>query len=463
MKVLFCSSEIVPFAKTGGLADVAGALPASLKQQGVDVVLAMPEYRGIEIACGDRLSPDLSCSLTPQGIRIYFIRNDRYFKREGLYGDGRGDYPDNLERFAFYCRGALSAIKQTGFRPDIIHCNEWQTGLIPVFLNRVLARDPFYKDIKTVLSLHNLAYQGVFPLSDFEKLRIDYRLSDSRGLEIYGKINLLKAGIELCDAVNTVSPTYAREILTPEFGCGLEGVLAKRKHVFGILNGLDYEIWDSLRDKFVFKRYSVDSAEDKAVNKSGLQKEAGLPVSSHVPLLGMVARLAEQKGLELLCSVLEDISPDEAQIVVLGTGEERYHRLLAASQDRHPRLLRAYLKFDEGLAHKIYAGADLFLMPSRYEPCGLGQMISLKYGTIPLVFRTGGLADTVSAQNGFVFETYDKEHLLAAIRRATSAYKDKPAWQRLVNKAFGYDFSWQRAAAEYLRLYRRICQTASCR
>lgn len=457
MKVLLCSSEVVPYAKTGGLADVAGALPLRLKKQGIEVVLAVPKYKCIDekVFKLKEISDVFSYTTLDRTAKVYFIKNEEYFNRDGLYGDKFGDYKDNLDRFSFYCREVFRLIKIIEFRPDIIHCNDWQTALIPVYLANNFKEVSFYKHIKTILTIHNLAYQGIFPKEEFAKLSLDAKLFDVKALEFYGKINLLKGGIIFSDVINTVSPTYAKEILTDEFGCGLEGVLSERKNkLFGILNGLDYNIWNSQTDSFVFKGYSHKTIQDKYVNKKQLQKELGLGVSD-VPLFGMVSRLAQQKGLDLIASSIEEIAQNPVQLVILGTGELRYHNILEQMQKRYPKVISVHIKFDESLAHKIYASSDIFLMPSHYEPCGLGQMISLRYGTIPLVFATGGLADTVSRDNGFIFDKYEKNSFLEAFHEAISLYDNKRRWSNLVKHAFSYNFSWEEQALKYIDLYKK--------
>ncbi|MFH1202486.1 MAG: glycogen/starch synthase [Candidatus Omnitrophota bacterium] len=454
MKVLICSSEIVPFAKTGGLADVAGALPFALEELGVEVRLVMPKYRTVKT----------NQQTLGKNIIVYFIENDAYFNRDGLYGTKAGDFPDNLDRFSFFCKEALELVKREGFQPDIIHCNDWQTALIPVYLKSLYAEDPFFKNTKTVFTIHNLAYQGLFPKEELPKTGLPWYLFNMEALEFYGKINLLKGGLVFSDLINTVSSAYAREIQTKEFGAGLEGMLAKRKNsLFGILNGLDYRIWDPATDKFIFKSFSPKALKDKTANKTRLQEACGLKPSASTPLFGIVSRLAEQKGFDLLAGIMKDLCKMPIQIVILGTGDQKYHDLLGKIAKQYPERLSLNLKFDDPLAHQIYAGSDFFLMPSKYEPCGLGQMISLKYATIPIVYKTGGLADTIvdfdlkkKIGNGFVLRKYSQKELLAAIKRALSIYKKKPVWSGLVRHATTYDFSWKSAAANYIKLYNRL-------
>lgn len=460
MKILMCASEVVPFAKTGGLADVAGALPLALEELGQDVIVIMPHYKAIAGRQIQRLKEDISYLITGKNIKVYFIKNDKYFNRDGLYGDKTGDYLDNLDRFSYYCKRTLELLKEIipplAEKPDIIHLHDWQTSLIPVYLKTTYANDPFYKNIKTVLTIHNIGYQGLFPKQEFPKLGLDWNLFNIEGLEFYNKINILKGGMEFCDIINTVSPTYSKEIQTKEFGFGLEGVLAKRRDsVFGILNGLDYTIWNPETDKFIAKNYSINNLQDKNKNKQDLQKTCKLPNKLDVPLFGIVSRLAQQKGFDILAQAIDTICKMDLQLVILGTGDLKYHVLLEDIVKKYPKVISLHLRFDDPLAHKIYAGSDIFLMPSKYEPCGLGQMISLRYGTIPLVFKTGGLADTVSEDNGFVFDNYTKEDLLKTIKKAVQAFKSKKKWTQLIQKAMEYNFSWEISAKKYIQLYER--------
>jgi starch synthase len=456
MKILLASAEVVPFAKTGGLADVAGALPLALEELGEDIILALPRYKGITDTKFNihRLNRDISYSVIGKNIKAYLIEQNKYFDRDGLYGDKTGDYKDNLARFSHYCRRSLELLKEIDFKPDIIHIHDWQACLIPVYLRSFYGPDPFFKDIRTVLTVHNIGYQGLFPKEEFSMLGLDESLFNINGLEYYGKVNILKGGLEFADIINTVSPTYAAEIRTKEFGFGLEGVLNKRRErLFGILNGLDYKIWNPKTDKWIAENFSLTQREGKTKDKEDLQKLCHLPVKSDVPLAGIVSRLAEQKGFDILAEGLDKICKMNLQLVILGTGELKYHQILQGLAKKYPKVISLHLKFDEGLAHKIYAGSDMFLMPSKYEPCGLGQMISFRYGTLPVVFKTGGLADTVHKDNGFVFESYTKEALVKTITKAATVFKDKDKWSLLVNNAMKCNFSWEESAKEYLKLY----------
>lgn len=458
MKILIAASEVVPFAKTGGLADVAGALPLALEELNQDVIIAMPRYKAVAGSkfAMQRLKEDISSSTIGKNIRVYFIENDSYFNREGLYGNKNGDHKDNLDRFSFFCKRTLQLLKEINFKADIIHVHDWQAALIPVYLKTVYTNDAFYEKIKTILTIHNIGYQGIFSKEEFPKLGLDWSLFALDGLEFYNKVNILKGGIEFSDLINTVSPMYSKEIQTKEFGFGLEGVLNRRKSsLFGILNGLDYSIWNPETDKFIAKNYSLDSLPDKYKNKQDLLKLCKLPQKKEVPLFGIVSRLAEQKGFDILVMAMEKICKLNLQLVILGTGDLKYHNLLEGMAKKYPKVISLHLKFDDALAHKIYAGSDIFLMPSKYEPCGLGQMISLRYGTIPLVFKTGGLADTVTKDNGFVFDVYNKEELLKAVKKAIAAFAKKEKWEKLMLKALQHNFSWKESAKKYLDLYEK--------
>ncbi len=467
MKIGFCSSEVFPFSKTGGLADVCGALPAALEEEGQEVKIFTPLYKGIK---PQEMNSRFGRSVIGKNIEVFFIRNDEYFSRDYLYGTPQGDYPDNLERFSFFARRVLEVIKEIGFRPHIMHCHDWQTGLIPVYLRYIFNKDAFYQGIGTIFTIHNLAYQGIFPADKFGILGLPQEFFSIDGLEFYGKINLLKGALLESDILTTVSPTYAREIQTSEFGCGLEGVLSKRKDVlFGVLNGLDYNIWDPQADPLIYSNYGPQNIEKKGKNKVSLQKDCGLKIDKDIFLLGFVGRLAEQKGIDLLAEIIPPLLEKlKAQIVILGTGDQKYHQILEELLSRYKsdkifgKQIAIYLTFDETLAHRIYAGADSFLMPSRFEPCGLGQMISLKYATLPIVHRTGGLADTVvdvsqdiEKGNGFVFTDVSSRAFLECIERAQGVFSDKATWSLIQKRVINLSFSWRDSARNYIRLYNR--------
>ena len=456
MKIAMIASEVVPFAKTGGLADVAGALPLVLEDCGQDVIIIMPRYKCVtqgKFKLG-RVSKDVSSATIGKNIKVYFIENDLYFNRDSLYVDKGGDYKDNLERFAYFCRRALDLLKEINFSVDILHLHDWQASLAAVYLKNLYSKEPFYSKMRSVFTIHNLGYQGLFPKDEFAKLGLESSLFSVSGLEFYNQVNLLKGGIVFSDFITTVSPTYAEEIQTEELGFGLDGLLRERKDVLsGIINGLDYYVWDPNTDAFIVQNFSAQNIEDKSFNKENLQEICGLPVNKDVPVLGIVSRLVEAKGLDILTQGLDEICKMDVQLVILGTGDLEYHKILLAGQKKCPKIISLNLKFDDPLAHKIYAGSDIFLMLSKYEPCGLGQLISLHYGTIPLVSKTGGLADTINKNNGFVLTTRTKEEFLKLLKKAVLTFKDKKKWTRLVNNAMKCNFSWEASAKKYIQLY----------
>jgi starch synthase len=450
IKVLSCASEVAPFEKTGGLADVTGSLPKAMASHGVETLVMMPKYRGVQAAS----------KKIAEGAEARFIAHEEYFNRSGLYGNERGDYPDNLQRFSFFCHQALVEAKTMGFRPDIVHVHDWQASLIPVLLRAKSKSDDFFKDTKTVLTIHNIAYQGLFPHRQYGTLGLDPSLFKMEGLEFYGKINLLKGGMMFSDALTTVSPTYVKETQTREFGFGLEGVLRKRsKDYRGILNGLDTAVWDPSSDKSIAAAFSPADISGKAKCKAALQRASGLAEDPDAPLFAMVTRLAEQKGLDLVSEAADKLLGGRAQFVLLGEGDAVYHTTFANIGKRYPKNSRMYLDFDGAKAHTIYAGADFFLMPSLFEPCGLGQMIAMRYGALPIVRNVGGLADTVrdadetADGNGFVFDGQSPEKLLSAIGRALALWDDKARLAVVRKRGMSADFSWDASAKEYLKLY----------
>ena len=395
------------------------------------------------------------------------MKNDAYFKRPNLYGDKFGDYKDNLDRFSFFSREILERCKREDFSPDIIHCNDWQTALVPVYLNTVYKSDPFFSATKTLFTIHNMAYQGLFPKDEFPKTGLEWELFNIDYFEFYDKVNLMKGGLVYSDAISTVSPTYAREILTKEFGCGLEGVLKRRQDsLYGILNGIDYGAWNPQIDPAIFKNYSAENIEDKYANKEALQKEAGLKIDRSFPFIGLISRLADQKGLDLVAKIIGPLLNMKLEFILLGTGEHKYHVLFEKIAKSHAKNASINLKFDAVLAQKIYAGCDMFLIPSRYEPCGLGQMISFRYGTIPIVRETGGLKDSVrefdpkrGTGSGFTFKAYAHEDLFETIKKAMSAYQDKEGWLGLIKNVMALDYSWKSSAKEYVKLYNKILES----
>jgi starch synthase len=453
------ASEVVPFAKTGGLADVAGALPLALEKQGQDVIIIMPGYKAVhnlKTPAIKKFQEGVSYATIGKNIRVYFIDNENFFGRDQLYGEKTGDYKDNLDRFSYFARKALELLKVIKFQPDIVHCHDWQSALVPVYLKTTLAEDPFFKSTKTVFTIHNIGYQGLFPKDQLPKTGLDWGVFNSDMLEYYDQINLLKGGIVFSDVINTVSDTYSKEIQTKEFGFGMEGILNKRKDdLYGIINGLDYAIWDPSTDNKISESFSAKDLGGKAADKADLQKISKLPVKTTVPLFGIVSRLAQQKGFDILAEGIDAICKMDLQLVILGTGDQKYHDILEAMVKKYPKVISLHIKFDDALAHKIYAGSDVFLMPSKYEPCGLGQMISLRYGTVPLVFKTGGLADTVNDTNGYVFDKYSKDELIKTIKKAVKDFKARKAWQDLMLRGMKCNFSWSAQSKKYIELYEK--------
>ncbi|TMA48795.1 MAG: glycogen synthase GlgA [Deltaproteobacteria bacterium] len=480
MRVVMLAPEVHPYAKTGGLADVLAALPAALNRIGVEVSVCLPAYRTALRALGPlpvilRLHAPVSSRMEPAEILAvpnapvptFLVRADRFFDRDGLYGVGGRDYDDNAERFAFFCRAALEWLRHASPAPDILHMHDWQTALVPAFLRATADLYPELAAVRTVQTVHNLAYQGRFPSEEWHLLNLDPRHFVPDGLEFYGDINYLKAGLLFADAITTVSPRYAEEIQTPSFGSGLDGVLRMRAdRLRGILNGVDDAAWNPASDPFVPAHYDQGDLRGKARCKAALQADLGLAVSPEPALLAVVSRLAEQKGLELLGAVLPGLLKTRAvQFVALGSGDARYEELLIDLAGQFPGQVEVRIGFDEPLAHRIEAGADVFLMPSRFEPCGLNQLYSLRYGTVPVVHATGGLDDTVvefdarmGLGTGFKFTPYTEEAFLAALRRAIDTRRDAATWQRLVTNGMSQDFSWQRAAREYARLYTSLAE-----
>jgi len=481
LRVLLVASEVSPLAKTGGLGDVAAALPRALRALGHDVRILMPRYRGVErhasgirtvvprleVPVGDRLVPGaLLGTETSGGVPVYFLQQDHYFDRDGLYGTGDDDYPDNCERFVFFCRGALEALialdgmDRDGWRPQIVHANDWQTGLLPVYLRTLYRDHPSLASIATVFTIHNLAFQGVFWHHDMPLTGLGWDVFTPAGIEFYGKLNFLKGGLVFSDLLNTVSRTYAREIRTPAFGSGLEGVLEERSHdLHGVINGIDYEVWNPAKDPAIPQPYSADDPGGKAACRAALRGELSLETAPG-PVLGIVTRLVEQKGMDLVLQALPGILAEGCQLVLLGSGDANLEAAFVESAQRHPGRVAVRIGYEAELAHRIYAGADCFLMPSRYEPCGLGQLIALRYGTVPVVRRTGGLTDTVTefeparrAGTGFTLDAFAVDALLDAVRRATSAYRQPALWKALVRNAMAEDFSWEASAREYVTLY----------
>ncbi len=454
---------------------MSGALPRFLNRAGEDVRVFTPLYREVkakklkiepvlEMRADGEFPRGFKVHAVREGPAVYFIEEDHYFDREHIYGPPGGEYPDNGERFAFFCRAALRAMKELGFRPDIIHGNDWQSATAFAYLKYAAGSDDFFKRTGTVFTIHNLAYQGLFERSVLSRIGLPDSLFNMNDLEFYGKVNYMKAGILYSSMVTTVSRQYAREIQTPEFGCGLDGLLRSRsRDLRGILNGVDYDEWDPLTDRSLPANYGPGDMIGKKTCKRALLKAFGLSIPESRPVAGMVTRLAGQKGLDLVCDVLDRILDVGITPVILGTGEERIQNFLKDSLARHAGGFGLKLAFDEKLARLIYAGSDMFIIPSRYEPCGLTQMYSLKYGTIPVVRATGGLEDTIidsnlvmGTGNGFKFLAPDGLSLLSALERAAGMFKDRTAWRKLMLNAMSSDFSWEKAAAEYIDLYHEV-------
>ncbi len=470
MKVLYASSEAYPFAMSGGLADVAGSLPKALRRRLVGCRVVMPLYSSIP----DELRANMNfithitvpvawrrqyCGIFEarvDGVIYYLLDNQYYFKRDGLYG-----YYDDAERFAFFSRAVLEILPHINFKPDVIHCNDWQTAMTPVYLDRFYVHDPFYTDIKTVLTIHNIQYQGKYGRELLEDV-LGVSGDDARPLEYDDCVNLLKGGIECADRVTTVSPTYAGEILSPEYSHGLDGILRARAFkLSGIINGIDTDVYNPETDKNIFENYNVDTIEKKVINKQKLQERMGLPVREDVPVIGIVSRLVGHKGLDLVKCVFEELLCEDLQFCILGSGEWEFENFFYEMSKKYPEKVALKLGFVPELARKIYAGADLFLMPSKSEPCGLSQLIALRYGTIPIVRETGGLNDTIkdsgdNVGNGFTFKTYNAHDMMNSVRRALGAYKNKEGFKILARRAMECDNSWGKSANDYIKLYKSI-------
>lgn len=486
MRIVLASSEAVPFSKTGGLADVAGALSKALSQAGHQVWLVTPYYPqlhaagsaavpvlhpteqilAVSVGGRERIGRVLWAEVPGSDVTVLLVEQSDYFDRPGLYQDDGRDYKDNCERFVFFSRVVMEIARQLVIRPDVIHANDWQTGLVPALLKAEYRSVPGFERTGSVFTIHNMAFQGKFWHWDMLLTGLDWKYYNWQQMESFGHLNLLKTGIAFADQITTVSPTYAKEIQTPEFGCGLEGALASRRHqLSGILNGVDIDHWNPATDHLLPVQYSVDDwCAGKAACKAHLQQRLGLPQRSDVPLIGMISRMTNQKGLDLIADCAEEILTLELQMAFLGTGDERYERLLRSLAERYPSQVSATIGFDEPLAHLIEAGSDLYLMPSLYEPCGLNQMYSLIYGTVPIVRAVGGLADSVvnaspenlasGMANGFQFTSYNSRVLAEQVRRAVQTYHDQPIWKNLVENGMRRDFTWKRSAAEYEDVYR---------
>ena len=472
MKILFVASEGVPYSKSGGLADVIDGLPRALQALGHEALVLLPRYRGNQV--GSTLISSVTISLDRElrfpavaegqaieGVRHLFVDDPEFFERPGLYGDKNGDYPDNAERFAEFSRAAIECMKRV-WLPDVVHCHDWQAALVPVLLRTQYARDPVVRSLPVVLTIHNLAYQGLFPQTVLQRVGLPDRLFTIDGLEFYGRVNLLKGGLIFADYLTTVSRRYAKEIQTAEYGAGLEGVIRSRAdRLVGILNGVDYGTWSPEADKLIAANYSVHNLAGKAVCKKDLLASLGLPEENLTrPVIGIVSRFVDQKGLDLVAEIANELMKEDLGLAVLGAGVPEYEELFRRLAQKYPTRVGLKIGYDNELAHKIEAGADMFLMPSRFEPCGLNQIYSLRYGTVPIVRATGGLDDTVQKfvprtqqGTGFKFESYEGSALLECIRTALKVFRDERAWRVVQANGMNRDYSWKASASAYVTLY----------
>ncbi len=483
MNILFATAEAVPFCKTGGLGDVCGALPGEIAKLGHQPTVILPAFRQaldagqtieetgitLEVPIGQKLVEGqlLSSKLPDTDVPVYLVQQNDYYDRPQLYGEEGEDYRDNCERFTFFCRAALEAIPLLDLQTDLVHCHDWCAALIPTYLKTLYSGVPIYERVASLYTIHNLAYQGNFWHWDMALTGIDWKHFNWQEMEYYGNLSFMKSGIVFADAISTVSPTYAEEIMRPPLSCGMEGSLQhRRSDLFGILNGVDYSAWNPADDAFLDQNtYDVTTyKEGKAACKAALQQSLGLPVDAEVPLLAAVGRLADQKGFDLIARVMQQWADHRnAQWAILGTGDPKYHQVLGQLATEHPQKIAVRLEFSNELAHQIEAGADMFLMPSQYEPCGLNQLYSLKYGTVPIVRETGGLADTVvntteatladGTATGFSFAEYTALALSGTLDRACETFADKRAWRQIVETGMQQDWSWSQSARRYIELY----------
>ncbi|PYV48482.1 MAG: glycogen synthase GlgA [Acidobacteria bacterium] len=478
MHIAFVASECVPFSKTGGLADVVGALPRALAAAGHEVSIYLPRYRLTRITDERTVVQSITVPFDDQyrfcsiltgagypGVRFYFVDYPPFFDRDGLYGTAAGDFPDNAERFALFCRAVLEGSKILGV-PDIFHCHDWQSALLPILLRTQYAEDPAFLNTGLVFTIHNMGYQGLFPPEILPLLMLPWDLFTISKMEYFGNVNFLKGALAYADMVTTVSRKYSQEIQTSEFGFGLEGVLKERAQtVTGILNGVDYDEWNPETDKYIAADYSANDLTGKQECKRDLLAAAGIHADPSSPVIGIVSRFAAQKGFDLIGQIVDRLALEDVLLIVLGSGDKLYEEMFLRLARRVPGKVSVRVAYDNALAHKIEAGADMFLMPSRYEPSGLSQMYSLKYGTVPIVRATGGLDDTIDPWDqrtkkgtGFKFQEYTGEALLRAIHQATQLYRDQDSWQKLMRNGMAKDFSWKVSAREYVRVYERVRQ-----
>jgi starch synthase len=479
MHIAFAASECVPFSKTGGLADVVGALPRALAALGHQVSVYVPRYRQTKLTDPQTVVRSITvpfddkyrfCSVVTAGasagVKFYFVDYPPYFDRDALYGSPAGDYPDNAERFALFSRAVLEASKVLGV-PQVFHCHDWQSALVPIMLRTLYAEDPAFRDVATVFTIHNMGYQGLFPPDTLPLVMLPWDLLTISKMEFFGQVNFLKGALVFSDFVTTVSKKYSQEIQTTEYGFGLEGVLRNRAAtVTGILNGVDYEEWSPQTDKFITAGYSPQDPSGKLTCKQDLLQAFGIGnVDAKIPVIGIVSRFAAQKGFDLIAQIMDRLAREAMIMVVLGSGDKLYEEMFQRLNKQFPNKIAAKVAFDNAIAHKIEAGADMFLMPSRYEPCGLNQIYSLKYGTVPIVRATGGLDDTIEPWDartgkgtGFKFSDYNGEALLLTIKQALLAYQDPSSWQTLMRNGMSRDFSWGASAREYGKVYERARQ-----
>ncbi len=477
MNIIFAASECVPFSKTGGLADVVGALPKALAGLGHTVSVYLPKYKQTKLTDARTLLPSVTipfddqyrfCSILDggkqSGVQFYFIDYPQFFERDALYGTSAGDYPDNAERFALYSRAVLEASKILG-PPDIFHCHDWQSALVPILLRSSYASDPVFQNVATVFTIHNIGYQGLFPADILPLLMLSWDLFTIDKAEFWGKVSFLKGALVFSDYVTTVSRRYSQEIQTPEFGFGLDGVLRERSStVAGILNGVDYDEWSPEKDRFIAQPYSPENLQGKEACKRDLLQQFGITAGDlDLPVIGIVSRFAAQKGFDLIAEIADDLARMPGIVTALGNGDKKYEELFRKLNKQHPEKFAVKIGFDNPLSHKIEAGADMFLMPSRYEPCGLNQMYSLKYGTVPIVRATGGLDDTIEPWDpatgrgtGFKFNAYSSVMLLQTIHEAIQGFRDKVGWKKLMLNGMSKDFSWNASAREYVKIYERL-------
>jgi starch synthase len=481
MKILFVTPEISPFSRAGGLADVSRSLPLALARLGHEVSICTPRYRQsrnikppakllkpnleVPISWMKKTAQVFQSSLEDQ-VPVYLIDREDLYNREGLYGNEYGDYQDNAERFIFFSRAVLELCLALNLQPDIIHCNDWQTGLITVYLKTLYKDSPPLSTAASLFTIHNLGYQGLFWHYDLHLTGLGWELFTPQGLEFFGKLNLMKGGIVFADILNTVSPTYRREILKPDNGFGLEGILKTReKDLFAVLNGVDYQHWDPARDPLLPANYTASSLEDKKVCKTHLQDLFQLKRKTEFPIIAIISRLLDRKGLDLVSRIFPSLMELDLEIILMGQGVDQYQTWAMEMVRKYPGLVGLEMGYNENLAHRIQGGADILLMPSRYEPCGLDQLYALKYGTIPIVRAVGGLEDTVEDFNpqtnqgtGFKFREYEVEKLFQTVQRALQVFRDKPNWNRLIRHAMEQDFSWEKSAGQYQQLYQKAQQ-----